>query len=555
MAEIANRQDAGSQNKTSDRQTCTQEPWRQSDLESVVTRWVVDYYVHCALGAFRDGLYKDFCEIRDVLQSYVFDVDGALTPLESALRLLGCIGEEVEIPQKDLERVHKSVREMAVTVCIKQKEYEKASRILTRHFPKGVNAKKALFMGLVDQKSSVHSALEQVTYGEFCLEMFKFAEGLLVDSEPFLHKTAEKILTLRCTLEDCSAKPSREKGRFSDGPERTVTPVTRDPPWTTFSRSVLAVAYAAKAEELGISVMFEELEQTDLDPPPPDQRPVSLHLSPCRKLGSPAGKGPHSAHPRQKPHAEEVPESSSNSGILGPVSSADETAHTPGDSGPARAAPHVEEGSVMRESPQAPQSSDSPREGSRTDSPASRKCAVITVARLIMEEDSTQTGEESSGSQPEPMSPPSHHSLPTRRRRNRLLSPQKRALVDSSQDSSDDSDEAVEKHIFAGGQREGQSSRKRRRILDVKEEEKDCWEEEDYLFSRDANGATSDGESVISRSSKKRWTVEESEWIKDGVLKYGEGNWKSIQKNFPFVGRTTVNIKDRWRTMKRLKMV
>ncbi|KAJ8379039.1 hypothetical protein AAFF_G00231300 [Aldrovandia affinis] len=51
------------------------------------------------------------------------------------------------------------------------------------------------------------------------------------------------------------------------------------------------------------------------------------------------------------------------------------------------------------------------------------------------------------------------------------------------------------------------------------------------------------------------WTVEESEWVRQGVTKYGEGNWVMIKKHFPFVGRTSVNIKDRWRTMKKLKMV
>lgn len=52
----------------------------------------------------------------------------------------------------------------------------------------------------------------------------------------------------------------------------------------------------------------------------------------------------------------------------------------------------------------------------------------------------------------------------------------------------------------------------------------------------------------------QKWTVEESEWVKAGVQKYGEGNWAAISKNYPFVNRTAVMIKDRWRTMKRLGM-
>lgn len=53
----------------------------------------------------------------------------------------------------------------------------------------------------------------------------------------------------------------------------------------------------------------------------------------------------------------------------------------------------------------------------------------------------------------------------------------------------------------------------------------------------------------------QKWTDEESEWVKKGVACYGEGRWERIRSAFPFKGRTAVNIKDRWRTMLKLKMV
>lgn len=51
------------------------------------------------------------------------------------------------------------------------------------------------------------------------------------------------------------------------------------------------------------------------------------------------------------------------------------------------------------------------------------------------------------------------------------------------------------------------------------------------------------------------WTDEETDWVKKGVAYYGEGRWEKIKCAFPFKGRTAVNIKDRWRTMKKSKMV
>uniref|UniRef100_A0A8K9UIA0 Telomere repeat-binding factor dimerisation domain-containing protein n=1 Tax=Oncorhynchus mykiss TaxID=8022 RepID=A0A8K9UIA0_ONCMY len=118
---------------------------RGLDVECVVNRWIVDYYISVAFEAFRNEQDSDFCEIRDILQCHLvrpleandatpkkiraiqfltrindgdkldfsFDPQEDLTPLESALSVLDSIRDELPVPQKDLERVQKSVREMA----------------------------------------------------------------------------------------------------------------------------------------------------------------------------------------------------------------------------------------------------------------------------------------------------------------------------------------------------------------------------------------------------------------------------------------------------------
>ncbi|XP_078257905.1 telomeric repeat binding factor a [Rhinoraja longicauda] len=91
-------------------------------------------------------------------------------------------------------------------------------------------------------------------------------------------------------------------------------------------------------------------------------------------------------------------------------------------------------------------------------------------------------------------------------------------------------------------------------------EKKEDWSDEELLFgvprkNSVQNGRTSPTESTFSCSSKRqKWTVEESEWIKEGVQKFGAGNWLKILKHYPFCDRTSVMIKDRWRTMQKQSM-
>ncbi|MGH0115744.1 UNVERIFIED_CONTAM: hypothetical protein FKN15_046929 [Acipenser sinensis] len=239
--------------------------------EKVVARWIIDYYVYSAMAAFRDGLYEDFCQIRDVVQdaivlpfeqseeltrmlrvmqfmsrindgenlSYRFDSEGNLTPLESAFRLLHLIDEEVVLPQDLVGKVSNSVREM-----------------------------KTLLLGIIQKKTCINPALQK-TYEQFREEMFQFTESLVSFSEPFLLKTAKHHIASESTVRETETEQAAiEEPHSSSEAKNVESPVHRQPSttWTTFGRLVLKAAFCAMSTMEEASLEFTRLEETDLDP-------------------------------------------------------------------------------------------------------------------------------------------------------------------------------------------------------------------------------------------------------------------------------------------------
>lgn len=116
-------------------------------------------------------------------------------------------------------------------------------------------------------------------------------------------------------------------------------------------------------------------------------------------------------------------------------------------------------------------------------------------------------------------------------------------------DSDSDSQRETNSHLSSIIETHTEKQRERaRRWMNISGSRED-WSDEESLFGAAA------GPSRKEKQTRKKWTVEESNWLKDGVLRFGEGRWGKIHSAFPFKDRTPVNLKDRWRTMKKLKLV
>nr|XP_054367247.1 telomeric repeat-binding factor 2 isoform X2 [Mirounga angustirostris] len=454
----------------------------EARLEEAVNRWVLKFYFHEALRAFRGSRYGDFRQIRDIMQALLvrplgkehtvsrllrvmqclsrieegenldcsFDMEAELTPLESAINVLEMIKTEFTLTEAVVESSRKLVKEAAVIICIKNKEFEKASKILKKHMSKDPTTQKLRndLLNIIREKNLAHPVIQNFSYETFQQKMLRFLESHLDDAEPFLLTMAKKALKSETAASSTVKEDKQPAPEPVQKPLREPARQLRSTP-TTIGIMTLKAAFKTLSSAQDSEAAFSKLDQKDLVLP----NQVSLP--------SPALKN---KRPRKDENESSAP-------------------------------PEGEGGSELQ--------------------PKNKR---MTISRLVLEEDSQST-EPSAGLDS------SQEVVPA--------SPSKPTVLNQPHPGEKNPKVPKGKWNSSNGV-----------------EEKETWVEEDELFQVQAP----DEESTTSITKKQKWTLEESEWVKAGVQKYGEGNWAAISKNYPFVNRTAVMIKDRWRTMKRLGM-
>ncbi|XP_073801648.1 telomeric repeat binding factor a isoform X12 [Danio rerio] len=498
--------------------------------EQIVNRWSFDFYAFQAFSAFRNGDYTAFTHFINIIESVVVrPVDGhpdmipqlrlmqflsrinngdkldltfeePKTPLESALDVLESICRDMSVPHPEQQLIRHAISEMLVMVCIRSGEFEKAEEMLKHFSSSSDSAGKKLLLNLIRCRRSSHSVLQLSSYSHFKQDMLQFVERLFSVPEPFLLQMLRR-----------SGWPSqRPEVRRSTQNNRRFTgkPSKRTPPHSSaaedhgaecvsaVSRQGLQQVFDLLSEQYGVGISFFQLQDS----------------------------------------VEVEAQQQQEGGVAGP-----------------------ELCLTLSETPmQTVILSDTEEQ----DEP--RRYAGMTISRLVQEEDSqisaehthieddeeeeqTHTHRGGDCSLSEPQCSSTQRSTPARLCKRSNTRVQQRSIrVSSGSEPEVDSTSPAAHTRRSTPTSTHTRTTKRSKWLDASGIQ-DNWSDEDSLFHTSTAPA--------KKYTRKMWSVQESEWLKQGVVRYGVGHWERIRSSFPFAGRTAVNLKDRWRTMVKLKMV
>ncbi|KAJ8373541.1 hypothetical protein SKAU_G00041210 [Synaphobranchus kaupii] len=521
-----------------------------------------------------------------------FDSQDACTPLESALSVLFSISQELEVPQPVVERIQTSICETLVILCMKNKMFVKAEEIVTKHLPNSTVRE------LLRTKRDTH---QRFTYEEFRKSMLDFSESLFTNPEPFLYK-AVKGLAARKQLDE-NRTNNRQPTPQDVSPVQTHTrPIGSVTASVQVKCGLLKDAFGALNDERLVSATYAQLEQevrqevqwenalwdaegsasaarpctmarlvmeedSELDSAVSQENPAAqLEKSrtgpaepttqPEKSEKSRTGPAEPAAQPENLRNSSEEPAAQpekSRTGPAEPAAQPENLRNSPAErvaqpeksrTGPVEPTTQTEKSEKSRTGPAEPAAQPENLRNSSEESAAQPEKSRTGPAERAAQPEKPQDGlEKSTTSEELVFSASSSPVMPYRNKRKR---PAKTTPVRYTIDSTDsDSSLSLEDLRPAPPTSGSNRTRRKLRMVNSRTEMKEDWSDADSLFS--VNGPKKPQE------ERKFWTEEEAEWIRQGVVKYGEGCWAKIRDGFPFRGRTSVNIKDKWRTMRKAR--
>ncbi|XP_053720400.1 telomeric repeat binding factor a isoform X2 [Synchiropus splendidus] len=473
----------------------------RTQVEKVVTRWIVDYYCFLAFDSFKRGRFSEFSTVKDFLTSSV-------TPLETALMLLDNICQTSELSPQDLQDVRTSIQKTIVRLYMKNMELDRAQEMVHTYFSNGSD--KSHFLSLISSRTEGQHVDENIDFEDFHCQMLAFCEKVWTFSPPFLYKAATEL--------------NRRLGEV-----RLSAPSVANYKHGIIQRSRLEKAYsslAAGTNHITFAQLEEEVES---------EQSLSLRLSPSEELAAEEEQVHQCSQPPSLPENPQTP-----SHVLPKT----ETRTPPPFDSPLR-----------RPGTSVCQTTESEHESSAVVSPLLDKRKSATSA----EDDVAASRKRPRKTNGRSRSPPEREEAACCTSSDSPVQHTEKETdgvsqhSDSAEDSFTDSFPVSRQHSTPLKDPESQSSpstSKWQQLMKNAKESKETWPEEESVFRQDSRSDNS-----FTAGFKKRWTAEETAWLREGVKKFGEGKWSKILSYYGFKNRTNVNLKDRWRTMKKLNMV
>ncbi|TKS69903.1 Palmitoyltransferase ZDHHC7 [Collichthys lucidus] len=503
-------------------------------------------------------LLRFLCLINDGETLDQSKSDQSPSPLESALAVLEKINQQHSIPPQDFNNICTSVKEMMVVIFIKNNMFGKAKEVLNKHFPKPMVGKKAIFMGIISQRSKTHKIIEQVDFEQFKEEMFAFCQSLWTFDVPFLQKAAIQLRRQRMlNLDDNATGPDQEdESGPSSRPQRDADDKCSSKR-AVITRARLEIAFSSLAgsDEQTFAQLEEEVhgEQQEkyfllrLSPTPPmciEQNAGQDGLF-QRDSGSPMEASPAD----QPPQIDAVPQTQAGSisksapvlrnRRLYTVARLVVEPDSQGSSQCTTASPQEVETEIRTEEPPPAITNKKELQGQVTHSDftthTQKRSASSSLAELSADNEEDPPGSVDNGET-------LVRKLHTNNKRSLRTDPGNTDNVCVTESSLDSSPEMFSHRPVpqtsstpdkASAQGKGPSTSKWKRLYDDAKETHNA-------------SITSD-----SGRGRRMWTESETLKLKEGVQKFGEGNWNKIKAYYSFKDRTNVNLKDRWRTLKK----
>ncbi|KAM9408308.1 telomeric repeat binding factor a [Pholidichthys leucotaenia] len=568
----------------------------QTNKEGIVNRWFVDYCLFQAIEFFKNGHDADFCEVSNVLNSLLVrpcetsphlpkriqvwrllslinesgkpDLSSqSVNHLESALVLLENMKQESNNIQQEFETVSTLIKEMIMALFIKDGHFVKAKEKLNKYFPKATGGKKDIFMELISQKCKCHEVIEQINFKQFKKEMLNFCQRLCTFPSPFLYMAANRHFIDREARTDEQAQPGPSSRLQLNGVQ--AVPCSSVPANSTsqrhsckrkhsfIQRSRLELAYRSMAPSVDERTFAQLEEEVEMEQSEVDE--FSQRLSPNSEIGANVDSdqdklfnrhsgSPMEASPAEQPPQTAFPEIQMRSHSKSSTAQVDRRVYTVSrlvmepDSQPNTQGRLTSENLEMEVTAEK-----SPQKLTRTinedlQCPVTDHDVIIPTRkhhRLTNNRASNSLTELSSNTEEDSLQP-----------QNQLLS---RDLdngnsSDSSLDSLSPSPQPQKSSTpHKGSPKEPRS--KWKTLMENAKETKETWPDDVFFTSKKTSGPH-----VSATSKRKMWTESETAMLKEGVKKFGEGSWSKIKSYYGFQDRTNVNLKDRWRNLKKTNM-